>query len=142
MDETPTKEKTLKERIEEYHEKIGKAVKLDVFNYKELQMDLPNQRHYWVGMLMQHKCDIINLQKQRKKAIKILSDKKTKDSPIGLSARTIKEAAEDNDIVKKIDEKIVEEELLIEYLEKIEANFRSISWDIGHLIDIIKLETT
>ena len=40
------------------------------------------------------------------------------------------------------DEQITENELLIEYLTKIEANFRSINFDIKNIIEIQKLETS
>jgi len=142
MEDSAQKEKTLKERLEEYHEKIGKAVKIDEFNMKDIQMDLPNQRHYWVGRLMLHKTEIINLQKQRKKAIKIITEKMKKELPVGTHQKTISSAAEENEIVKRIDEKVIEEELLIDYLSKIESNFRSTSYDLKNLIEIVKMETT
>jgi hypothetical protein len=45
-------------------------------------------------------------------------------------------------VITKIDDQIAEHSLVIEYLEKIETNFRSIGFDIRNLIEIVKLETT
>ena len=65
-----------------------------------------------------------------------------KELPVGTHQKTISSAAEENEIVKRIDEKVIEEELLIDYLSKIESNFRSTSYDLKNLIEIVKMETT
>ena len=59
-----------------------------------------------------------------------------------MSDRALTEASESHPILQKIDGQLAEHELIVEYLGRIEANFRSISFDIKNLIEIVKLETT
>jgi len=128
--------------IEKYNEDIKKYVTVDEFNMKQIQMDLPATRHYWVGRLMYHKQEILKLKRLRKEAIQKVSDKIQSESPVGISERSLNEAASNHPILSKIDGQVAEHELIVEYLGKIEANFRSISFDIKNLIEIVKLETT
>jgi hypothetical protein len=109
---------------------------------KQIQMDLPATRHYWVGRLMFHKQEILKLKRLRKEAQKKIADKLEHESPVGLNPKTLEQAQLHHPLVGKIDGQIAEHELVVEYLGKIEANFRSISFDIKNLIEIVKLETT
>jgi hypothetical protein len=109
---------------------------------KQVQMDLPATRHYWVGRLMFHKQEILKLKRLRKEAQKKIADRLEHESPVGLNPKTLEQAQQHHPLVGKIDGQIAEHELVVEYLGKIEANFRSISFDIKNLIEIVKLETT
>jgi hypothetical protein len=128
--------------IEKYNDEIKKYVTVDEFNMKQVQMDLPAIRHYWVGRLMYHKQEILKLKKLRKEAQKKIADKLEHESPVGLNPKTLEQAQQNHPLIAKIDSQIAEHDLIVEYLGKIEANFRSISFDIKNLIEIVKLETT
>jgi hypothetical protein len=128
--------------FEKYNNEIKKYVTVDEFNMKQIQMDLPSARHYWVGRLMFHKHEIHKLKKLRKQAHQKITEKIQNESPVGLTVKTIESAIDRHTVVTKIDEQIAENELLVDYLNKIETNFRSISFDIKNLIEIVKLETT
>lgn len=128
--------------FEKYEQEIKKYVTVDEFNMKQVQMDLPAIRHYWVGRLMFHKQEIIKLKKLRKQAQVKITEKMQEESPVGLTHKTVYAASDNHPVIVKIDEQIAENELLVEYLTKIESNFRSISFDLKNLIEIVKLETT
>jgi hypothetical protein len=128
--------------IEKYNEEIKKYVTVDEFNMKQVQMDLPATRHYWAGRLMYHKQEILKLKRLRKEAQKKIADKLEHESPVGLNPKTLEQAQQNHPLITKIDSQIAEHDLIVEYLGKIEANFRSISFDIKNLIEIVKLETT
>jgi hypothetical protein len=128
--------------FERYNEEIKKYVSVDEFNMKQIQMDLPSARHYWVGRLMFHKQEIQKLKKLRKQAQQKITEKVQQESPVGVSHKTLEVASDNHPVIIKIDEQIAENEMLVEYLTKIEANFRSISFDIKNLVEIVKLETT
>lgn len=128
--------------IQKYEEEIKKYVTVDEFNMKQVQMDLPSIRHYWVGRLMFHKQEIIRLKKLRKTAQSKISEKMQEESPVGLTSKTTLAAADNHPIIIKIDDQISENEILVEYLTKIESNFRSLSFDIKNIIEICRLETT
>lgn len=128
--------------FEKYEQEIKKHVTVDEFNMKQVQMDLPATRHYWVGRLMFHKQEIIKLKKLRKQAQAKITGKMQEESPVGLTHKTVYAASDNHPVIVKIDEQIAENELLVEYLTKIEANFRSINFDIKNIIEIQKLETS
>ena len=140
--EEQKQEESIISLIEKYNEDIKKYVTVDEFNMKQIQMDLPATRHYWVGRLMFHKQEILKLKKLRKEAVKKVSDRIQSESPVGISERSLEQATNSHPILSKIDSQIAEHDLIVEYLGKIEANFRSISFDIKNLIEIVKLETT
>ena len=126
----------------EYHQKIEEFLKFDELNLKDSQMALASVRHYWVGRLMFHKQQILKLKRAKDKAAKALRQKLEHESPIGLTTKTITESINKSDIILKIDEEIVNNELLVEYLSKVESNFRDAQYAMTNLTKIITLETT
>ena len=126
----------------EYHQKIEDFLKIDELNMKDAQMALPSVRHYWVGRLMFHKQQINKLKKTKEKATKALRMKLENESPIGLSPKTIIESISKHEVMQKIDDEITNNELLVEYLSKVEMNFRDAQFGMNNLTKIITLETT
>ena len=126
----------------EYHQKIEEFLKIDELNMKDAQMALPSVRHYWVGRLMFHKQQINKLKKTKEKATKALRIKLENESPIGLSPKTIAESISKHEVMQKIDDEITNNELLVEYLSKVEMNFRDAQFGMNTLTKIITLETT
>lgn len=128
--------------FEKYYNEIKQQICVNEFNMKEVQMGLPAARHYWVARLMHHKRESNKLKNLRKQAkVKIL-EKLENESPAQLTTKALDVAVESHSIIQNIDDKIAENEILIEFLTKTESNFRSVSYDISNLIKIIELETT
>ena len=73
--------------IAKYSEEIKKYVSVDEFNMKQIQMDLPATRHYWVGRLMFHKQEILKL--KRLAGLIDGQKKKTKTAPQATSQFSI-----------------------------------------------------
>ncbi len=128
--------------FQEYHQKIEEFLKFDELNLKDVQMSLASVRHYWVGRLMFHKQQIMKLKKTREKATKTLRERIELESPIGLNPKTIIESISKHEVMQKIDEEISNNEFLIEYLTKVESNFRDAQYGMNNLTKIITLETT
>jgi len=135
-------EKPLPDLFLEYHQKIEEFLKIDELNMKEAQMSLPSVRHYWVGRLMFHKQQINKIKKTKEKVAKTLKERLETESPIGLSPKTVSESIAKHEIMQKLDEEIVNNELLVEYLSKVEANLRDAQYGMNNLTKIITLETT
>lgn len=134
--------KTAVELLEEYHIKIADFLNFDELNLKDSQMSLPSVRHYWVGRLMFHKQQINKYKKAKDKAARTLRQKLEHESPIGLTSKTITESITQNEIIQKIDEEIANQELVVEFLSKVEANLRDAQYGLNNLTKIITLETT
>jgi hypothetical protein len=128
--------------FDEYHKKIEEFLKIDELNMKDAQMSLPSVRHYWVGRLMFHKQQIAKLKKAKDKAAKTIKEKIEGESPIGLNPKTINISIQSHEIMQKIEEEIKNNELLIDYLTRVEANLRDAQYGMNNLTKIITLETT
>jgi hypothetical protein len=135
-------DKTTIDLFSEYHSKIEEFLKIDELNMKDAQMTLPAVRHYWVGRLIFHKQEINKFKKLREEAAKKLRARIQAESPVGLTAKTIADSVSSHDIIQKIDDEIVNNELLVEYLTKVESNFRDAQYGMNNLTKIITLETT
>jgi hypothetical protein len=135
-------ENTSRDLFEEYHKKIEEFLKIDELNMKDAQMSLPSIRHYWVGRLMFHKQQIAKLKKAKDKAAKTLKEKIESESPIGLNPKTISNSIQSHEIMQRIDDEITNNELLVEYLTKVESNLRDAQYGMNNLTKIITLETT
>ncbi len=135
-------EKNSSDLFLEYHQKIEEFLKIDELNLKEAQMSLPSVRHYWVGRLMFHKQQIFKLKKAKEKASKKIKEHLETESPVGLTPKTIANSIQSHEIIAKIDEEITNNELLIDYLTRVEANFRDAQYGMTNLAKIITLETT
>ena len=137
-----TETKTAADLLLEYHEKIANFLKFDELNIKEAQLTLASVRHYWVGRLMFHKQQITKFKKAKDKAAKALRQKLEHESPVSLTTKTIAESIASSEIMQKIEEEIANQELLVEYLTKVESNFRDAQYGMNNLTKIITLETT
>lgn len=135
-------EKNSSDIFTEYHQKIEQFLKIDELNMKDAQMSLPAVRHFWVGRLMFHKQQILKLKKAKEKAIKALKEKIQQESPIALNTKTISDSISKHEIIQKIEDEIANNELLVEYLTKVESNFRDTQYGMNNLTKIITLETT
>lgn len=134
--------KTAADLLLEYHEKIAEFLKFDELNLKEAQLTLASVRHYWVGRLMFHKQQIVKYKNAKVKATRALRQKLEHESPIGLTTKTIADSITNSDVMQKLDEEISNQELLVEFLTKVESNLRDAQYGMNNLTKIIALETT
>ena len=128
--------------FEDYQVKISTFLKFDEISLKDTQMSLPSVRHYWVGRMMFHKQEINRLKRLRAQASKKLQQKIEHESPVGLTHKTLSDSVNSHEVIQKVDEEIVNNELLVEYLSKVEMNFRDAQYGLNNLTKIITLETT
>tara|TARA_R110000868_G_scaffold133029_1_gene344391 strand:+ start:939 stop:1349 length:411 start_codon:yes stop_codon:yes gene_type:complete len=135
-------EKTAIDLFKEYYDKIEEFLKFDELNIKEAQMSLASVRHYWVGRLMFHKQEINKLKRLRDRACKKLRQNLEHESPVGLTHKTLTDSVNSHEIIQKVDEELANNELLVEYLTKVESNFRDAQYGMNNLTKIITLETT
>ena len=129
------------EKLEEYIKEIDVDVIFDEFTIKDTQMKLPAIKHKWVGRLIRHKNTLNQHRFTRKDLIKKLAIKLKETSPYKGTDVAAERACYKHEEVIKLNNNIQEQELIIEFLEKIERVLNSMTYDIKNLVDIIKLET-
>lgn len=126
--------------LNKYHAELENDLDLSDFNIKDVQSKLPANKHKWVSRLIDHKIELSKIKKLRGEAVEKISEKIKNESIVILSDVILKKRAENADIIKKIDQKMEDVELIIEYLEKIEKICNSATYDVKNLIELKKME--
>lgn len=127
--------------LEKYIIEMGKDVEFDEFNLKETQLKLPALKHKWVGRLVRSKYKLKDLQSDRHKRVRNLAKEMIDTATYSVTLPTAEKAAAKHKSIVELDERIKETELIIEFLEKGERIFSSMSFDIKNITEIMKLET-
>jgi hypothetical protein len=132
------------EQLEKYFEEIKEDVKFDQINILEKQLSLPAIKHKWVSYLIRSKINKTNLEKKKKDLRENILNtyKENGEIPTGIPQSAIKAKIDSTKIIKQIDEDIKDLDVVIEYLEKVEKIFSSVTYDIGNATKLMVLETT
>jgi hypothetical protein len=128
------------ELLKRYIEEVNVDLVIDDFNLKNVQLNLPSKKHFWVARLIEARVEkdkLIRLKKDRKKTI--IRDV-IATSPVKISQAAAEQAAERHDTIVTIANNIKEYDLIITYLEKVEKIFHQMTWDCKNIIEINKLE--
>lgn len=124
--------------IDKYIKEINEDLKLESWDIKKAQLQLPSKKHKWVGILVRHKRELFVLRERKENFLKTaISSAKSK---ISISPQQLRKQAESSDILSSVNYEIKELELVIELLEKTEKVFQSMTYDIKNIIDIMKME--
>lgn len=124
-----------------YNEELTSDTQVDETNIKDQQMKLIANKHKWASRLIQAKQEFTKLEKLKFQTIEGLSQKIQSSSNVKVTDVTARRAAESHDAIKPLIEKLDEQKLLIEYLERVQDIMKSMTYDIKNIIDILKLET-
>ena len=128
--------------LDEYKAEIDKDVQLDRINIVEQQLKAPALKAKWVSRTMNHKKQILTLEDILEAAMMEVTKKIKNESPIEISDIVAERSAESHELIKKIKKQIKDERAIVEYLEKVERIFSSLTYDLKNIADFIKLETT
>jgi len=131
------------DKLEEFKKELQDDTQLDELNLLQKQLMLPAIKHKWVARLIDEKRKLNRL-KNNKKIIRegVLTSMEQKGIPPGVPKAKIDRKIETSQSIIKIDEDIQESEIIIEYLEKVETIFRSMTYDLKNIVDITRMETT
>jgi hypothetical protein len=130
--------------LENYFNEIREDIKFDQINILEKQLALPAIKHKWVSYLIKAKLRKHKLEKKKKELgdelFKNLSE--NNEIPSGMPKTSIQLKIKNSKTIKLIDEEITELNIVIDYLEKVEKIFSSVTYDIGNAAKLMVLETT
>jgi len=129
------------ETLEKYIKEMGVDVELDEFVLKDVQLKLPGIKHKWVGRLVRHKGELETLISSKDAMVKHVAQEIIDTATYQVTLPTAQKAAEKHQSIKNINNQIKEQKLIIEFLEKGERIFSSMSFDIKNITEIMKLET-
>lgn len=126
--------------MDQYIDEIEKDLQINEFNLKDSSMKTPARKHYWVSKLIRHKRNLLSLRQQRDIVKKDVVKKIIEESPVKVTVPVAEKASYRHDKMVEISQKINEEELIIEFLEKTEKTFSAVGFDIKNIIEIMKME--
>ena len=127
--------------IDQYAEEIEAELKVDEFNIKEVSMKTPGRKHHWVTKLINHKKRLIDLKAERFNLKKEITKQIIQQSPIKITQPIAEKTAYQHEKMIEIQARIDEQELAVEFLEKVEKTFSALSFDIKNIVEIMKMET-
>jgi hypothetical protein len=128
------------EILKRYILEISKELEINEMNLKEASMRAPARKHFWASKLINHKIELNTLVKSKNVLVKSLISKAEAASPVTLSKINLEKTVEATDEVKKINEEIKENESIVEYLEKVEKVYSSVTYDIKNMIQMTSME--
>lgn len=124
-----------------YNKELLDDLKLDQINILDKQLMLPALKHKWVSRLILTKRQKNELEKKKKSLREdVLRKFEETGLPKGVPKVSIKEKVDSTKTISEISLTIEECDLLIEYLEKIEKIFSSMTFDIGNASKLLALE--
>jgi hypothetical protein len=109
-------------------------------NLKESSLRAPARKHFWVSKLINHKVELNRLKKEKDKKIKEVMKKTEESSPVQVSKVNLEKMIESTDEMKSFNERIHEVESIVEYLEKIEKIYSSLTYDIKNMVKMTEIE--
>jgi len=128
------------EILDQYIDEIEKDLQINEFNLKDSSMKTPARKHYWVSKLIRHKKNLLSLRQQRDSIKRDVVQKIIEESPVKVTVPVAEKASYQHEKMKEISNKINDEELVVEFLEKTEKTFSAVGFDIKNIIEIMKME--
>ena len=133
---------TLNDILTGYQQEFEKDSDFNELNLRERQMMLPALKHKYVAYMIRHKQKKYELEKAKKDAIDDLAN--SYEGPVGLSTTAIENRIKSKPAIRRIDDMIKEQEIIIDYLEKIEyiTKLFTVEKEIGGNIVYVPVEET
>ena len=126
--------------LEDYSNELKPEININTLNLDNHQTKLPSLKHKWAGRYINHKRRLIKLKVTKKELHRELVSEYIDQSPVKVNISIAEKSVTNRKELVEIDIKIQEEELILEYLEKIQNIVNNIQWDIKNLIELEKLE--
>lgn len=126
--------------LKKYMQEIAEELKIDELNLKESSLRAPARKHFWVSKLINHKVELNRLKKTRDKRMKEIMKKTEEQSPVVLSKSSLEKMVDSTDEMKSINDDIHEYECIVEYLEKVEKIYSSLTYDIKNMVKMTEIE--
>lgn len=127
------------EKIKIYQKQYEEFCNFDDFNLEDRTKRVPAEKHFWVCRLIDAKIDKDKLYKQKASTKNTLQRRIQEDSPVVLNKQVLDDL-DKTPSLEAINQKIKEQEYLIEYLEKLVSQITFIGNDMKNIIELRKLQ--
>ncbi len=126
--------------LQKYVEQIKQDLDINEINISQVAKQLPARRHFWTARCIEHKLKVKELKNKKDNIYKNIAKEVEGESPIGFNKKNLFGAVGNTDEMKQINEQIQEQELLVEFLENVQKNFFTATYDIKNVIQLMQLE--
>ena len=127
------------ELIKKYQTQYEEFAKINDFNLEDVTRRVPSEKHFWVCRLIDAKIDKDKLYKLKASTKHTLQKKLMEESPVALNKQYLDDL-DKTPSLEAINQKIKEQEYLIEYLEKLVSQITFIGNDIKNILELRKLQ--
>ena len=127
------------ELIKRYQAQFEEFMKIDDFTLEDRCKRVPAEKHFWVCRLIDAKIEKDKLYKLKASTKHTLQKKLMEESPVALNKQVLDDL-DKTPSLENINQKIKEQEYLVEYLTKIVDLITYISQDIKNIIELKKLQ--
>lgn len=124
---------------DEYRQQYTEFTKINDMNLEQRTMRVPAEKHYWVERLIDAKRLKFKLLKERKQQKDANIKKAINEGVVNLSKQTL-DKLENTKEIEELDEKLQDQELLIEYLEQVVKHITYIAQDIKNILTIKEMQ--
>lgn len=129
------------DKLDKFQAEAEQDASVDEVTIHEKQMMLPAIKHKWVARLVREKMALKHFEAERKAAVETVIRELKSRGRVDLSNTALENAAQRHESVQLFTSKIDETKLLIDYLERLEKIFSSMTWDYRNMVELIKMET-
>lgn len=126
------------EQFEKIVKEIEQDLKIDRMNMDEKILKIPSIKHYWIAELYRSKIQIQKLENYKKDRIKEIQNSLVTE--IGLSKSSITAQLNSDEKIMKINSKLEELRIIVDYLEDAKFVFGRVTDDLKNRIELEKVE--
>ena len=127
--------------LNRYLEEASQDAALDVFTVKDVQSKLPGIKHKWVGRLIRTKKRLNDLIDEKDQLYTNLLTKAKEQAKYKIADNVLEKSIAKSTAVIDINKQIKDYKLIIDFLERTEKIFSSMTFDIKNLTEVMKIET-
>jgi len=125
--------------LEELKQRFREFSVINDMNMDSRLLQIPGEKHYWVSCLIDAKNEKYKTLKVKKKTKDSLTRKIIEEGVINLSKQTL-DNVENTDAIEKLNDKIHELDMLIEYLELCVKIISFIGNDMKNILELRRLQ--
>jgi hypothetical protein len=127
------------ELIKKYQTQYEEFAKITDFNLEDVTRRVPAEKHFWVCRLIDAKIEKDKLYRSKASTKHTLQKRIMEESPVALNKQVLDDL-DKTPSLENINQKIKEQEYLIEYLEKLVSQITFIGNDIKNILELRKLQ--
>lgn len=121
------------ELIKKYQSQFEEFVKIDDFSFESVTKRVPAEKHFWVCRLIDAKIEKDKLYKLKASTKHTLHKKLEEEAPVKLNKQVLDDL-DKTPSLENINQKIKEQEYLVEYLDRVVGLITFISQDIKNIL--------